>query len=418
MAEPTSVTQRAGDRRRGVRAYAVAVLGHAGTTVLAQLAGAVIALLVVRLASPVLWGEFVAVLIFVHLGAHVAGWGNKEFLVRAFSRAPGGTAAVWQTSLATRLVLFALMALPWSLLFPTGLRWLALGWMLAATCQQAFDAAVVHRRRFLLVFLLEAAGAAMLIAVVMSAGSGLTVTRLVVSFLVVQAGKAIVLATAFRRLLLPAWLGRVDPRHLVAASPFFLLGVSGLLQSRVDLYVVDRILSSHDVGMYLVLANALLLLQSGANFLLVPVLQDVYTLSWQYQRRIARRLLLAGLALVPPGLVAIHWALTRLYLFEVSWQVVAVGALVVLPVYAHLPLVYRLYRTNREHVVLRVSVAGIAINLALSIVLVPRLGILGALVAAGVTKCVAMGAYVAVSRASHDAAATATASGQPPPLRL
>jgi len=401
MEQPTSATQGVGIRRRGLRAYTVAVLGHAGTAVLAQLAGAVIALVVVRLASPELWGEFVAVLIFVHLGAHVAGWGNKEFLVRVFSRAPDDTAAAWQTSMVTRLVLFALMALPWSLLFPAGLRGLALGWMLAATCQQAFDAAVVHRRRFMLAFLLEATGAAVLIAAVMAAGPDLTVAHLVGLFAVVQAGKATGFAVAFRRLLLPAWVGSVDPRHLVAASPFFLLGLAGLLQSRVDLYVVDRVLPAPDVGMYLVLANALLLLQAGANFLFVPVLRDVYTRSEEFQRRIARRLLLAGVLLVPPGLVGIHLALTRLYLFEVSWHVVAVGAVVVLPVYVHLPLVYRLYRANREHVVLRVSVAGVVVNLVLSVVLVPRLGILGALLAAAVTKCVAMGAYVAVSRAAE-----------------
>ncbi|MEZ4768402.1 MAG: hypothetical protein R2844_08245 [Caldilineales bacterium] len=42
-------------------------------------------------------------MIYVQLAAHIVGWGNKEYLLRAFSFSPAHISREWQTSLATRL---------------------------------------------------------------------------------------------------------------------------------------------------------------------------------------------------------------------------------------------------------------------------------------------------------------------------
>ena len=88
-------------RRRGP-----VIVANTANNLIVPFFGVFVSLLVVRLASVELWGAFVDVMIIVQLAAHVVGWGNKEYLLRAFSFNPADLARQWQTSLVTRLALF------------------------------------------------------------------------------------------------------------------------------------------------------------------------------------------------------------------------------------------------------------------------------------------------------------------------
>jgi hypothetical protein len=82
------------------------VAASGANSLLLPLLNPLVAFLVVRLASAELWGAFVEPLVIAQFAAHVIGWGNRDYLLRAFSRDP----ATWAPpggSLVTRLALFA-----------------------------------------------------------------------------------------------------------------------------------------------------------------------------------------------------------------------------------------------------------------------------------------------------------------------
>ena len=81
------------------------IIANSFNSLLVPVFGIVVSLLVVRLTSVELWGMFVEVMIWAQLAAMVVGWGNKEFLLRAFSRQPAQMAVRWQSSLVTRSAL-------------------------------------------------------------------------------------------------------------------------------------------------------------------------------------------------------------------------------------------------------------------------------------------------------------------------
>jgi O-antigen/teichoic acid export membrane protein len=365
----------------------------------------VVSLLVIRLASAGLWGEFVAVLILVQLGAHVVAWGSKEYLLRELSLRPAELARQWQSSLLTR----ALFLLAWGLVlllpgWPAERVLLVAGWGLVTVLLQAFDPLVAYRRDFAFAAAVQASGLLLSVAAILAIGPRLGLDDLIGVFVAVTLLKVLAFLARYRSAVLRGtepgrrWLGQLDRAHLVGAFSFFLLGFSGMLQSRIDLYCVSLFLPPDEIGRYQVFMNLMIYVQSIAYFMLAPFLKSVYRLPQETVPRIAGRLFAGGLALLGPALMAAHLVLTHLYRLQFPAEYLLTGALFALPIYLYLPFVYALYRAKREASVLRVNMLGIAVNLALSVVWLPTLGMLGGVIASATAQWTMLAAYLWRSR--------------------
>ncbi|MBP8003088.1 MAG: polysaccharide biosynthesis C-terminal domain-containing protein [Chloroflexi bacterium] len=346
-----------------------------------------VSLLVIRLASVTLWGEFVNVLLTVQLGAHVISWGNKEYLLRAFSFNPSDITRPWQTAFLTRLLLY----LGFMVVMSLGgwpLSWLIIIWVwgLGLMVAQAAEVLVVYRRAFVFAVLVELTSVLFLLGSIAGLGDGLTMTRLLALFCAAQAGKAAALIIHFRRQTLNGVRGRVDSHYFLLALPFFLLGFTGMLQSRIDLYSVSYFLSREEVGQYQVLTGFLLYLQALANFILTPFVKSLYRLQYEIIRKISRRLFGLGLLLVPPAMGIIYWLLVHVYHFTVSPWLLLVGGLHVLPLYFTLPIIYALYKSDQQKQVFYVNLVNILLDILLNIWWIPHLGLMGALLSTMLTS--------------------------------
>lgn len=368
-------------RRLGV------VATHSLNGLLLPVLNVLVSLLVIRQTSVAVWGEFVQVLLVVQLGVHIVNWGNKEYLLRAFSRQPGELGRLWQTAFFTRWLLFpvfmAVMAL-WG--WPAA--WLPMIWVWAAglVVAQSFEVLVLYRRAFVFALVVELAAVVALLAGVSALGSQVTAGGLVALFAVTQAGKAAAFLLYFRASVLTRLRGRIDPAWFGLALPFFLLGFTGMLQSRVDLYSVSALMTPADVGRYQVLTGILLYIQAMANFILLPFVKTVYRLKTAVIFKISWRLFGLGLLLVPPALVVAGWLLRHLYHFDLSPLLLVIAGLYVLPIYFTLPIIYALYKADRQREVLYVNLVNIGLDLGLNTLWIPRLGLLGALLSTTLTS--------------------------------
>ncbi|HSN76952.1 MAG TPA: hypothetical protein VL334_17910 [Anaerolineae bacterium] len=362
-------------------------------SLLLPLVSIAVSLLVVRLASVELWGAFVSVMIVVQLGAHVIGWGNQEYLLRQFSRAPTRLGRAWQTSLLTRLLLLPLfMAVIILLGWPAQQVLLATVWTIGLVLAQSFSVLVVFRRAFLAAIAVELAATGAILVIVLLQGAALTVASLLLLFAVTSLARALALGLVFRRDISqpqapastaePRW--RIDLRYFKLAMPFFLLGLSGLLQSRIDLYSVSYFLSKQEVGQYQVFLSLLLYLQATANFILQPYVKSIYRLDETIIWKIALRLFGLGWLLIAPAMLAVTWVLATLYGFNPPPSFIVLGGLYVLPIFFDLPIIYALYKADRTATVISVNLTGFMFNLLLNIWLLPRVGLVGAILASTV----------------------------------
>lgn len=380
--------------RRKIRRRLFIVAQNTLNSLLVPIFGIVVSLLVVRLASDELWGGFVAVMVVVQLASHIAGWGNKDYLLREFSRHPNDMASHWQTSLFTRLAFYAVICLSFMVIGSTLQRiGLMMLWGLALVIAQSYEVMVVYRKDFSFAIITEVIAVSVLVFAVFALNTQLTVNQLIAFFIVSSLLRAGLFTLRYRQLWQQVHV-IIDAAHLKLAFPFFLLGFSGLLASRIDLYTVSVLLSEQEVGRYQVFINILLYLQALANFILLPYVKTVYRLPDDAILKISLRLFGFGVIVVSPALVIIYWLLKSVYGFAFSIAFMVLGGLFVLPLYAYLPYIYKLHKYDAQAVVLRVSLIGAGLNLLLNIALLPRIGLIGAVLSSALMQWAMLLLYI------------------------
>lgn len=348
--------------------------------------GIVHSALVIRLASPDLWGAFVAVMLVPQLGAHIASWGNKEYLLRAFSRHPDEVAKNWQKSLVTRFLLaiaLSLLIVFFGYTLVQAILVIAWGWALMLA--QSYEVLILYRREFLFATVVESGTAATLSIFVVVLGNSLTVDSLMSLFTMAALAKSAVYFWHFRDITHPFHL-RLELGYFSLAAPFFLLGFSGLLASRIDLYSVSYFLSEDEVGKYQVFINLMIYLQSISAYVVTPYAKGIYRLGDSAILKISLRLFVLGVLLLLPALSAAYFLLRFVYHIHYSMDYWLFGGVFVLPIYAYLPLIYRFYKLNQTGIVLKASLLGAGVNLLLNIILLPRMGASGAMFASALVQ--------------------------------
>ncbi len=388
-------TQRLKWRKRGV-----SVTLNSAQNLLIPALNITISALVIRLASKDLWGQFVSWLITAQLIVHVLAWGNKDYLLRQFSQYPNRIATTWRRVFLVRGVFLCAISLLLSLT-PDG--WLLVLWIIPLFIAQSFEVMIVFRRHFAFAVITEMCLTVMMLIAILT-GDDITQTKLFAVFILSAWARAGVYGWRYWRNFVSPNMGTsgVYFAYFRLALPFFLLGLSGMLASRIDLYTLSAIAEKSDVASYQVVINLLLYVQAGANFILIPFVKTLYRLDEQAIRKIATRLFLFGCIAIPPiilllsGLVLVVYDLTYPVLFWVM------GGLFALPIFAYLPLIHRLYGLDAQRYVLWVNLGGAAVNGVLNLMLIPPMGITGALLASALCQWGMLGAYMWKSRGEHD----------------
>ncbi len=390
--------------RPQVRKRLAVVLTNSANSLLVPLFSPVVSVLVVRLAaSPptgtALWGQYVSVLLVAQLISHIVVWGNKDHVLREFARNPATLAAAWQTSLFTRLALLLVAGVALAF-FGYGLeRWLLVALLaVVLVMAQAFEVFILYRRDFAFGLAVEVLTVTLLVLPVVVLRSALTLDTLLLTFIAANAVEAGVYAWRYRHAVGRRLVGRFDLGWLRRAWPFFLLGFSGLLQSRVDLYAVTAWLSPQVVGHYQIYSNLMIYLQSVAAFVLVPFVKSLYRLSYRAILGLSLKLGVVGLAAVAVGLPLAAFALRHVYALDFPPAYLLAGALFVLPLYFYLPVIYALFKADRALWVVAANGAGILLNLALNAWWLPALGALGAAWASAATQWALLLIYALWSR--------------------
>lgn len=335
---------------------------------------------VIHFASEDLWGAFVDPLIFTGLALHILNWGNKEFLLRAFAMRPDAIPVLWKQALVSRGMLLFIV-LPLLLLAELG--WEETGylltWIFAGFFKQSFDVAVTYARDFGKALLVELGAAAILFGGLYLSGPQLTLLHLMKFFALSQVWRAVIFAAIYGKSYLAGPYPRIQFRFFRVALPFFLLGFAGMLGTRVDLICVSIWMDDASAGRYQVAINLLIWVQAGAGFLLYPFVKNIYRLPDKSLKKLATRVFLGGLGITALAIPAV-WAATY-YVFgiDLGAEFHLLSAFFILPVYFYTTYIFLLYKHRRQQQVLLANAGGIMINIGLNIVLIPSLGLTGAL---------------------------------------
>lgn len=379
---------------------------HAVQSLLPAVLGVLVSLSVVRRFGPESWGAYVNVVLALQLAAHLTAFGHKELVLRRLARDGAAIGPTVRQNLGVRARVLLPAAILAALGFGLWRGWspatllLGAGWIALRTWVVSFEPVVLQTQRFLSAAVADALATALVLGGV---------------WLGADADRAWLLGLAcageVARLL---WLRRVLPEtfapaqppstpaaaahqaasagaELAASMPFFLLGAAGLLGSKVDLYCVSALLPEAEVARFSVLSNMLLWLQSISGLLLMPFIRAVYGMSQVALYRLALGFVGVGVVVAGVGAFGVGLLLERAYHLPIERETLAVGALHVAQMFGQVPAIYALYKAGRERSVLWTSAAIIVLNVPLNLWLIPRFGLLGALLSsAGVGTAAAL----------------------------
>ncbi|MDP4844331.1 MAG: hypothetical protein NWR83_07700 [Salibacteraceae bacterium] len=316
-------------------------------------ANMVVAAIVVRLFSAETWGAVVELLVWQQLANGILNWGNKEFLQRHFALTPATYSQAFASFFVQRLVLLLPIAVLAFMYFNQTMAMVLIAMVLGRYIVQSFYVNVTLQHRFGAMLAIEILGVIVQV-------SALFFTQNLIQILFV------IIIGIWLKVILNLFIFRLDLRqvtfsenYLKGAFFFAMLGISGMLLSKLDLVGASQLLSNQALGHYQIIMMFLLNLQAGAMFVSGPFIHHFYRSNIKTQNSSSKALILVGLPLVLVGLIAVQFILKLVYNIRLNISVFIPQLLFCIMPYVYLKWILKLNQDRKEWIILMVNVAGI-----------------------------------------------------------
>lgn len=330
------------------------------------------------------WGEFYGDFLYVMLFAHIAGYGNKDFLLREISLNPKNAVHLWQESLANR----SLLLLPMVLFF----CWyksdfyaaaLLIGWTIATFLLQSFDVWVIYQKKFHQNLLIELSGFLLLIMGIYFQQKNISLFQLYILYFFITSWKVILFVFLFKKSLF-AHISqfRLDfSFYFQKCYPFFLLAFGGMLASRADIYTLKMLVLPKELARYQVISNLYLQTQAVAGFIILPFSKNIYRFSQKQIMAVCGKLFLLGISIVTLATFCIYALIHYYYHLSFSWDCYLLSAFSCLPTYAYALLILSFYKKQKEKIILLSQFAAVLVIVLITYFFAPFWGIKAAFAA-------------------------------------
>lgn len=340
------------------------------------------------------WGHFVPILVTYGLCSHFVKFGNGGYLLKEFSLQPSSIMTKWWSVLKARTLLLIIVILTVLLIsiWELEVRLLVSLWLVLSFIYQSFDVLIQYNRSFIKGFLVELIGVVVILIFVCLLE--ITLVNLLLTGIVMTFAKVILLGSLFWKRLTEPLSFKIELKHFKYMSPFFIIGIVGLLNSRIDLYVVSYFETSLSVGRYQVFINLVMIFMSGVHFIASPYTKNLYRLNRKGLNKVITRLFMLGSTLGVLWLCFNWLLLTYVYQQVFSFKFYILGLLLVLPIYLYYPLSIRLFKTELGKRVTYINIMSVIINLALNILLIPHYHLFGALIGTVVSQWFLFCSYI------------------------
>jgi O-antigen/teichoic acid export membrane protein len=330
----------------------------------------------------------VEIMLWMGLASHLLYWGNKDFLLREFSLEPMHAHKHWEKSMHGRVWLFfVVLVIPLLLPIDFKLKLLLPVLLGARFLYESYDVIILYKKKFITSILFESVGFIVIAGYVLFFRDEATLNRLVAAYTGAEIIKAAGMYIIFHKEFPLKKIG-FHSAYYSAALPFFLLGFTGLIQSKVDLMCVTFFLPKDQIAQYQVYVNFLLLVQASSDFLLAPFVKNLYRLKRTSIMKLSARLLVVGIMTAAIAIPTINVIIQVFYHFTLPTMALLTGGLFVIPIFYYSPITYYLLRLREQRSVLIINIIGAVIAFVLNMVLIPtsKNGISGAMDAIAITQ--------------------------------
>jgi O-antigen/teichoic acid export membrane protein len=336
------------------------------------------------------WASLINVMIWVFLISFIFGWGNRDHLLRTYSENPSKMYHAFFSNLLSRSVLLP-FSLVFFLFFPSPIAIWAVVLIALQFVYNSLSTLVIYHQKF----------GAQLVAEVLGFGIIFGSIFYVETFNLETFLQMYVIATAVKLLVLSVQLNfwresfsaQFSLQEFKAGLPFFILGLSGWLASKTDIYMVDFYLEQSQLAEYQLLITAFLMLQALAAYITIPFTKHVYRLSEKVVQKIKYKLYLASLPLTIIGGFTIWYIMEYFVELGFSYEYYIVRAFIALPCYFYTLNVMELMKNHQERIIIYISFFAFFVSISLIVILIETYEIFGVLLSAAITQWLVLLVY-------------------------
>ncbi|WP_046756404.1 lipopolysaccharide biosynthesis protein [Kordia jejudonensis] len=336
------------------------------------------------------WASLINVMIWVFFICFLFGWGNRDYLLRKYSEAPSKMYHAFFSNFFSRCLL-----LPFSLLlfvfFPVQIAIWTIALIVLIFMYASLSTLVVYHQKFGAQLIAEIIGFTIIFGSIFYVETFHLETFLqlyVVSVLV----KLIVLSSKLKLWNAPFSI-KISIQEFKAGLPFFILGLSGWLLSKVDIYAVDFYLEKSQLAEYQLLITAFLMLQALAAYITIPFTKHVYRVSDTVVRKIKYKLYAVSLPLTIFGGFFIWWIMENFVELGFSYEHYILGGLIALPCYFYTLNIMELMKSHQERTVIYIAFLGFLVCVSFILLLIETYELFGVLLSVCITQWVVLIVY-------------------------
>jgi len=359
----------------------------------------IISYLVIKWSSVNMWGEFMTLAAIITLGTHFVKWGNKTYLLKEFSANPSGIKETWNAVFMARVPIFFIIFFSTILYFFNDTLFIIIIclWILSDYIFTSFEAHLIYFKKFKLFFLIEIIIIITLIIVLYLYRDIITLQLLIILYTTRLLIKAFIALGIFTKSYTLKFK-KPSLSLLKKVSPFFFIGLLGLLSSKIEFYSILFFLNDDDIGKYHILSNFVLFGITIGSFIIIPFEKNIYRLTSKKISKIALNLFTLGIFISCTWMLISKLIISKIYKIELPIIIYLIGVLYILPIYYYWPILYKLYAKDKTISTLKIGLISVLVNLIFNIILIPVYGILGALISATIGQIVLLIGYLIISK--------------------
>lgn len=327
--------------------------------ILPMLSTLLLSLLIVKWFSISVWGNIVTLLVVQQIANGILSWGNKEYLQLELAKNPTAFSAHFSQLFLERLVLFALIVtgIYFSGLLDKAYFISFVLIVLGRFVNQSFDILIIKERRFLLMVFIDF----ILLIIQVSClffikhKEIVSLSDLLTLFWLPLLLKGFFLFCIFRKSI-----QKKPFRKLLLRNAFFfgMLALSGLIHSKVDVFVVSKLLDLENLGKYQIIMSFLWCIQSVSMFVSGPFVHNFYRLDEKAQVNSSKLLKTIGFIIVPVAVAFVMLLLHFVFSIEVNLSISIASLVFSMASFIYLPWIFQINQRKAEHRVLIINIAG------------------------------------------------------------
>ncbi|MBF04125.1 MAG: hypothetical protein CMP76_12590 [Flavobacterium sp.] len=329
------------------------------------------------------WGEYISIQIWISLFVFILNWGNKEYLIRIYSHLPSKVYFHFFSNFFTRSLLIFTTSILF-FFFPIKISLSAILIIFLMHTYNSFESLIIYQQKFAQQLFIEILGF-LIFFIALNYQE-----KFDLEFILGIYSLSILVKVVSSIILFKIWKEKlsfqISSQQLLFSLFFFILGFSGMINSKIDLYLVNLFLSKEIISSYQTITTAFLMLQSMAFLITAPINKSLYRSNKQVFDKLMK---IAGKIAIPMALLGSFciWLFLEKYVkLGLEWPIYLLCFFSSLPPFYYIIPIYSLYKKHLEKKVLYSNLFATLINFILGFVLLKKLGVVGIFISVCITQ--------------------------------